>query len=324
MHVVYDDGYNVRSLGSVGCKYGDTLRHLKSLVLPDASQPLHIHAPSDFSVTASHAAEYLESLQNPEVLRTIFELDTVSDEEAVAIVAAQKLQYSGTLTAANLALQHGFAVNLGGGLHHASREAGSGFCLFNDVTATVEYLLETGKAKRVLIVDLDAHQGNGYEADLWDRCQSGQVCIFDAYHPMIFPFPEGEFVKRSIHYYIPYMPEDRGDVFMEYLLKGIDKPFDEFHPDFVIYVAGTDTMEGDPVTKLSQTAEAIKDRDLVVVETCRRRGVPVVLCMSGGYGDVVPRVVAESLHRLSLPFVECIDAKPDAEPDAENNAEEMK
>jgi histone deacetylase 11 len=159
--------------------------------------------------------------------------------------------------------------------------------------------LETGKAKRILIIDLDAHQGNGYEEDLWEQCQAGQVCIFDAYQPMIFPFPAGEAVKRSIHYYIPYMSDDRGDCFIDYLVKGIELPFAEFQPDFVIYNAGTDTMEDDPVTRLGQTAEAIKDRDLVVIESCRRRGIPVVMCMSGGYGDAVPQVVAESLLEIA-------------------------
>lgn len=291
MHVVYDERYNV------GSRYAAILANLKTFVSPDF---LQIHAPTELSLEKSHSQNYLESLQDAGTLRSIFELETPpSPEELVAIEQAQRLQYCGTLTAADLAIQYGFAVNIGGGLHHASRKAGSGFCLYNDITAVTKQLLETGKAKRVLIVDLDAHQGNGYEADLWDRCQTGQVCIFDAYQPMIFPFPEGELVKQSIHYYIPYLPEDRGDVFMEYLVKGIDKPFDEFSPDFVIYNAGTDTMEGDPVTKLSQTAEAIKDRDLVVIETCRRRGIPVVMCMSGGYGDAVPMVVAESLHRIS-------------------------
>ncbi len=297
IHIVYDDRYNVGNLGSVGCRYKTTLDHIKNLVDPDS---LQIHVPSEFDIAKSHDKEYLDSLLNPEIVRGIFELDQVlTEEDLSAIKEAQRLQYCGTQTAADLALQHGFAVNLGGGLHHASRHAGSGFCLFNDITAVTERLLETGKAQRILIIDLDAHQGNGYEDDLWDQCRKGQVCIFDAYQPMIFPFPAGEHVKQSIHYYIPYTADDRGDCFIEYLLEGINKPFAEFRPDFVIYNAGTDTMEGDPVTKLGQTAEAIKDRDLVVIETCRRLGVPVVMCMSGGYGAAVPQVVAESLHQLS-------------------------
>lgn len=296
MHIVYDDGYNVGSLGPVGCRYRVILDHLKTLVDPEV---LHVHAPAEFSVAASHTAEYLETLNDPETLRSVFELEHApSPEELAAIEAAQRLQYCGTLTAADLALQHGFAVNLGGGLHHASRHAASGFCLYNDITGAVDRLLEMGAAKRILIIDLDAHQGNGYEEDLWESCKAGRVCIFDAYQPMIFPFPAGETVKQSIHYYIPYMADDRGDCFIDYLVKGIELPFEEFRPDFVIYNAGTDTMEGDPVTRLSQTAEAIKDRDLVVVETCRRAKVPVVMCLSGGYGEAVPRVVAESLVGL--------------------------
>lgn len=297
LHVVYDEAYNVDSMAPVGCKFRATLAELQIRMSPI----LHTPDVERWDPAESHTPEYLASLGDPEVIRTIFEMDksVTTPEEAAAIVAAQRSQYAGTLTAAELALEHGVAVNLGGGLHHASRSTGSGFCIFNDITAVVDHLLGSGKAQRILIVDLDAHQGNGYEDDLWDRCQAGQVCIFDAYEPMIFPFPAGETVKQSIHYYIPYMHDDRGDCFIEYLLKGIALPFEEFRPDFVIYNAGTDTMEGDPVTRLGQTAEAIQDRDYVVVESCRRAGVPVLMCMSGGYGDTVPRVVAESLHRIA-------------------------
>ncbi len=310
LHIVYDDKYNVGSLGAVGSRYAAALEHLKTSAIADT---LQIHPPTEYDVAASHDPEYLESLKDTEVLRGIFELDIApTEEELLAIKEAQRLQYCGTQTAADLALKHGFAVNLGGGLHHASRGAGSGFCLYNDITAATERLLETGKAKRILIVDLDAHQGNGYEEDLWPLCQTGNVCIFDAYEPLIFPFPAGEAVKQSIHYYIPYMKDDRGDCFIDYLVKGIELPFQEFQPDFVIYNAGTDTMEGDPVTHLGQTAEAIKDRDVVVVESWRRRGIPVLMCMSGGYGAAVPKVVAESLcNILNPPKVEW--GQPDEE-----------
>lgn len=294
LHVVYDDRYNVRSLGGVGQRYAATFAYLRQQIHADQ---LCLCAPTEADVAQSHTPEYLDSLHDPATIRTILELgDTECDVAEVEL--SQRLQYGGTFTATELALQHGFAVHLGGGFHHASREAGSGFCIYNDLTAVTEHLLETGKARRVLIVDLDAHQGNGYEEDLWDRCQAGQVCIFDAYMPMIFPFPAGEKAKRSIHYFIPYLRDDRGDLFMQYLMNAISLPFEEFQPDFVIYNAGTDTMEGDPVTGLSQTAEAIRDRDLLVVETCRRAGIPVMMCMSGGYGERVPEVVAESLTHI--------------------------
>lgn len=302
LHIVYDEGYNVESLGPIWLRYKSVLTHVKNLIVTDS---LHIHPPSsEFSVSDSHSAEYLESLKNPDTLCSIFEFESELEnaEQLKAIDLSQRLQYSGSLTASDLALRHGFAVNIGGGLHHASRQAGGGFCMYNDITAVTERLLETGKAQRVLIIDLDAHQGNGYEEDLWEECKAGQVCIFDAYEPMIFPFPAGELVKQSIHYFIPYLKDDRGDCFMEYLLQGINKPFEEFQPDFVIYNAGTDTMENDPVTKLGQTAEAIKDRDYVVIETCRRAGIPVMMCLSGGYGEAVPGVIAESLARLADSF----------------------
>lgn len=296
LHVVYDAAYNVESLGDVGMRYAATMAALKERF---PAESLRVHAPScAFDVAASHSAEYLERLKNPDTIRGIFESETLDDAAVTAIDTAQQWQYCGSLTAAELALKEGFAVNLGGGLHHASCDGGSGFCLYNDITAVVERLLEMGAAQRILIVDLDAHQGNGYEADLWEHCKAGKVCIFDAFEPMLFPFPTGESVKPSIHYFIPYLKDDRGDVFIEYLMKGIVLPFEEFQPDFVIYNAGTDTMEGDPVTALGQTGEAIKDRDFIVVESCRRAGIPVMMCMSGGYGEGVPAVVAESLVQI--------------------------
>lgn len=318
MHVVYDEEYNVRSLGHVGSRYGAIFSELKRRFSDSlqVSSPL----PEYFGeIYKSHTPEYLESLLNPATIRGIFEMkggyeegegepESLSDDEEVtpvvsdidiaSICHSQQLQFAGSLTAVQLALKHGFAVNLGGGLHHASRNAGSGFCIYNDITACVDWLLVTGKARRILIVDLDAHQGNGYEEDLWPACEAGQVCIFDAYEPMIFPFPAGESVKKSIHYYIPYLRDDRGNFFIDKLLKGIDLPFQEFQPDFVIYNAGSDTLEGDPLTHLGQTAEALQDRDYVVVETCRRAGVPVAMFLSGGYGKDVSEVVAGSLERI--------------------------
>jgi acetoin utilization deacetylase AcuC-like enzyme len=320
MHVVYDEGYNVSSLGSVGTRYGAIFSELKGRL----SDSLQISSPLSENIGAiykSHTPEYMESLSNPTTIRGIFEMkggyeeadadaetetDTeienpcVSDADIAAICHSQQLQFAGSLTTVQLALTHGFAVNLGGGLHHASRNAGSGFCIYNDITACVDWLLETGRATRILIVDLDAHQGNGYEEDLWPACEGGKVCIFDAYEPMIFPFPAGESVKKSIHYYIPYLREDRGDFFINQLLKGIDLPFEEFQPDFVIYNAGSDTLEEDPVTHLGQTADAIRDRDYVVVETCRRANIPVAIFLSGGYGKHVPEVVASSLEQIFL------------------------
>lgn len=289
--VVYSPAYNMPSLGPQGCRFQKTLECLQNLtpVIPVAPEP------ADVSLT--HDPDYLKSLQDPAVLRTLFELEE-GEGDMLEIRAAQEAQYAGSLTATRLALKYGTAIHLGGGMHHASKNQGGGFCLYNDITACVEWLLKSQAAKRVLIVDLDAHQGNGYEKDLEEACRAGKVCILDAYAPLLFPYPTAEKEREMIHYYIPYEKGDKGNQFMPLLAEAIPLPFQEFYPDFVIYVAGTDTLEGDPLTGLGQSAEAIQDRDAMVVQVAQHYGVPIMMCMSGGYGTEVPRVVAESVANI--------------------------
>ena len=291
--LVYDAAYNMPSVGPQGLKYQHVFE-----ALPPHLQSAVVAPPALADPALSHTAEYMEALQDPNIIRAILEDPDMSDADAEAVRSAQHWHYSGSLFATQCALRDGFAVNLGGGLHHASREGGGGFCIYNDITACVEWLLSTGAAKRVLIVDLDAHQGNGYETDLQEACRKGQVCVLDAYAPMLFPFPHGEEASESIHYFIPYIKEDRGDIFIPQLLEGLTLALDEFYPDFVIYNAGSDPLEGDPLTGLSQTEEAILDRDYAVVEMCRRAHTPVMMCLSGGYQPRCAEVHAASLCRL--------------------------
>lgn len=290
--IVYSSDYNMPSLGLQGCRFQTTADFLQKCI-----PGITFISPEPADVTNSHNSIYLDSLQSEENLRSLFELSE-SEGNVWELKEAQANQYAGSLIATELALKHGVAINLGGGMHHASRDTGGGFCLYNDITACVDWLLNTQAAKRILIVDLDAHQGNGYEKDLENECKEGQVCIFDAYTPLLFPYPMAEKEREMIHYYIPYEKGDRGNQFMSLLAEAIQLPFQEFQPDFVIYVAGTDTLEGDPFTGLGQTAEAIQDRDSMVVGVARHYGVPLMMCTSGGYGTEVPRVVAESIANI--------------------------
>ncbi len=290
--IVYSESYNMYSLGEIGLRFQKTLHHLQIL-----EPEVKVFEPESANIAASHTEEYLESLQNPAIVRQIFELQE-EEGDVGELCKAQAAQYAGSLTAIRLAKENGIAFNIGGGLHHASQSNGGGFCLYNDITACVKYLLESKQASRILIVDLDAHQGNGYEKDLVEECKGGQVCIFDAYTPMLFPFPYGETEHEMIHYFIPYEKGDKGNTFIPLLLEAIKMPFEEFQPDFVIYNAGTDTLEGDPVTGLSQTRFAILDRDLLIAKTAWLAKVPIMMCMSGGYGTEVPQLVAESIHTI--------------------------
>lgn len=262
---------------------------------------------------ATHTAAYLDSLHGPNAaaaVAAILEIGLIRWLPRCIvrrfIVERMRLHYSGTVQAAWLALEHGWAVNVGGGFHHASRGAGHGFCMFNDLSAAAWSLLEgrhvgecrgpatrAKRVERVMIVDLDAHQGDGHEEDLEAEIAAGRVHIVDAYDPTLFP--QRADLRPWIGTEIHYDEEDTGAHFLRRLRKKLPRALDVFQPDIVLYNAGTDTLEGDPVSGLQQTAETILERDRLVWQACRSRGIPIAMTLSGGYQRRTAEVVAESL-----------------------------
>jgi histone deacetylase 11 len=255
---------------------------------------------------ATHIPDYLETLKDPKQVAAILELPIAPAN----VVAVQRIQTSGTIQAAWLAMEYGWAVNLGGGFHHASATGGHGFCLFTDLSMTVWSLLEGWrgkKARRILIVDLDAHQGDGYEQDLQPEVESGEVYIMDAYNHEIFPARKD--LRKWIGCDIRYHPGDEGAGFLRTLTWELPIVMDRFRPDIVLYNAGTDTLVGDPLGGLIQSEQAIKARDLFVFKECQKRGVKICMTLSGGYTPQSATVIADSLRAI-LPPEGCL-AMPD-------------
>ncbi len=187
----------------------------------------------------------------------------------------------GALASAEAALQDGIAGNLGGGTHHARREAGAGFCVFNDLAVVALSLLARGAVRSVAIVDLDVHQGDGNGALLG---ATAGVLLLDLYCERNYPVrkvPAGDAVP---------LPDEIGD--REYLgvlerhLPGV------LAADLVLYLAGVDPLAADRLGRLSISAAALRERDSAVLESCRDRGIPVSLALGGGYADPIEDSVA--------------------------------
>jgi histone deacetylase 11 len=181
----------------------------------------------------------------------------------------------GTLLAARLALEHGIAINLGGGYHHAKPDQGEGFCVYADMPIAVRTLQAEGLSRRTLIVDLDVHQGNGTAV-----CLGGDpnVFLFDMHQGDIYPVPK-ETCTLDVEL-------QRGTDDAEYLrLLGSHLPgvFERSRPDLVFLQSGVDTLAGDPLAHLAMTQDGIVQRDAMVIDECVRRGVPVVMVLGGGY-----------------------------------------
>ncbi|XP_077948639.1 histone deacetylase 11 isoform X3 [Gasterosteus aculeatus] len=215
-------------------------------------------------------------------------------KEDLLVVHTQR--YLNRLKAAKLAVDRGWAINVGGGFHHCSSDKGGGFCAYADITLAIKFLFERVEGiSRATIIDLDAHQGNGHERDFLD---DGRVYIMDVYNRHIYP-GDG-YAKRAIKRKVEL---DWGTEDSEYLQKvelHTDGALNEVRPDILVYNAGTDVLDGDPLGGLSISPEGIRKRDEIVFRAARRRGVPILMVTSGGYQKKTARIIADSILNLRL------------------------
>jgi acetoin utilization deacetylase AcuC-like enzyme len=198
----------------------------------------------------------------------------------------------GTCEAAESALTHGVAMNLAGGTHHAFPDRGEGFCTFNDVAVAIRRLQRNGRVRRVAIVDLDVHQGNGTHG-----CFAGdpEVYTFSMHGAKNFPFHK---VPGTLDV---ELDDGTGDA--EYLARleaHLPVVLRDARPDLVVYLAGADPHEGDKLGRLRLTFEGLHRRDAVVLQLCREIGVPVCATMSGGYGRDVRDTVQVHLNTVRV------------------------
>jgi acetoin utilization deacetylase AcuC-like enzyme len=245
------------------------------LLREDVRVPRH---PSLRNLLRVHDAEYLESLQDRETLTRIFGAP-VSDAELEQVIAMQRMMVGGTILATILALRNrGVAVNLGGGLHHADRSSGAGFCLFNDVAVAIARLRAKGYRDPVLVVDLDMHDGNGTRSVF---ARDPSVCTYSL-HAEHWGDPEA--VASTA---IALGGGVSDEILLGTLLKTLPDVFHTVRPGLVIYLAGTDGAADDALGSWKLSAAGMLRRDQFVMELARRRGraVPTVVVLGGGYGD---------------------------------------
>ncbi|VDO25916.1 unnamed protein product [Brugia timori] len=199
----------------------------------------------------------------------------------------------GTILAAKLALTSGWAINIGGGFHHASRSKGGGFCIYADITLALTFLFSNQLISKAMIVDLDAHQGNGHENDF---SGDSRVYILDMFNNRIYPHDlrARRAIRRSIHLRVGTQDSE----YLSLLSNNLEDVLNEFQPDIIVYNAGTDCLQGDPLGLLSISSKGIRKRDEIVFKMARDRHIPVVMLLSGGYMPNTHEVIAKSILNL--------------------------
>ena len=236
-----------------------------------------------------HSAEYLDSLQRPDTITGIMGVP-IGDLDLEQVLDYQRLMCGGTIQATRLVRSTGCAtVHLGGGFHHAGRDRGMGFCVFNDVAVAIARLRKRGFEEPVLVVDLDLHDGNGTRAIF---AQDSTVHTYSIHNQS---WGEEEAVASTA---IALGTRAGDEVYLGTLLKTLPAVAEAHKPGLMVYIAGCDVAADDQIGDWRISADAIFARDRFVVELARRLQSRLVVVLGGGYGDAAWRYSARFLGWL--------------------------
>jgi acetoin utilization deacetylase AcuC-like enzyme len=242
------------------------------------------------SIVRAHEAYYWRklatlSLDSREIRRTGFPLTQQLIQREITIM-------NGTLLCAQYALQYGIAMNIAGGTHHAFTNRGEGFCLLNDIAIAAHYLLESQLAKKILVVDLDVHQGNG-TAQIFRN--DSRVFTFSMHGANNYPL-----VKEVSDLDIALPDHTPDEFYLRTLDVNLKNLIDQLQPDFMFFQSGVDILDTDKLGKLSVSLAGCRERDRIVLEAARENKIPLVASMGGGYSEDFRRIIEAHANTYRL------------------------
>ncbi|MEM7703227.1 MAG: histone deacetylase [Pseudomonadota bacterium] len=253
--------------------------------------PMTEHSP------APCPRQWLEAVHDPAYVDQVFRAEVPrAKERRIGFPVTSRIRdrvrhtNGGTWLAAQLAMEHGYAANSAAGSHHALADTGAGYCVFNDLAVASNRLIAQGNARRILIIDLDVHQGDGTASLTAGR---EDIVTLSVHAEKNFPVRKA---RSNVDIGLPDATNDAG--YMAVLENHIPTVMDDFQPDFVFYQAGVDPHANDKLGRLSLTDEGLAARDRFVIETARARGLPLASALGGGYGDDQREVAAR--HARSM------------------------
>lgn len=284
MHVYYSDTFDLNLPAGhrfPGHKYGMLRAQLLAdgLVTPDELRASPMVRDDDLH--RAHCADYIRAIGDgsidPSAMRRIgFPWSRSIDQRARATCG-------GAVAAARAALDDGVAGQLAGGTHHAHHAFGAGYCVFNDFAVAALALIAAREVRRVAIVDLDVHQGDGNAAILSPR---PDIFVLSVHGEKNFPFR-----KFASDLDVPLPDGIDDDGYLDALVSALPAVF-AFQPDIVLYQAGVDPLAEDRLGRMALSLSGLRRRDDMVLRTCRQAGIPISMAIGGGYADPIEASVA--------------------------------
>jgi acetoin utilization deacetylase AcuC-like enzyme len=244
----------------------------------------------DFFEPTELSNQWLEEVHHKEYIQRLFGLELSTREQKVTgfvhnrdLIHRERLIMEGTRSCAEKALISGVSMNVAGGTHHAFADRGEGFCLLNDQAIAINWLFQATNIKKVLVIDLDVHQGNG-TASIFHGYEN--VFTFSMHAENNYPLK-----KEQSDLDIPLPDGTNDSSYLFALKKALDNILNRFSPEFIFYQCGVDVLQTDKLGRLALTRNGCRERDLTVFELVKQLSVPVVCSMGGGYSPNIADII---------------------------------
>lgn len=241
-------------------------------------------------ILTTHTLEYWQKLKTQTLSRK--EARAIGFEMTPELVERGRYIAHATYECALYAKQYGVSLNVAGGTHHSFADHGEGFCVFNDVCIASNLLLSRGEAERILVVDLDVHQGNGSASIM---ANEPRVFVFSMHGEKNYPFR-----KPPSDLDIELANDTDDETYLTHLKQTLPNLIAEHKPDLIFYQSAVDVLATDKLGKLALTPEGCKQRDDFVLRQARDNNIPIAVVMGGGYSEDVEDVVEAHCNTFRL------------------------
>ncbi len=236
---------------------------------------------SDEIVLKTHEEEYFKRFRNLNLSKK--EVREIGFPLSKELVTREMTIAQGTIDCVNYSLKNGISMNIAGGTHHAFYDRGEAFCMLNDQAIAAKYLINKKLAKKIMIIDLDVHQGNG-TASIFS--ENKDVFTISFHGKKNYPFR-----KEKSDIDVEFDDNTDDQFYLNKVKDLIPNAIENFKPDFIFYLSGVDVLNNDKLGRLGLSIDGCKERDKFILELCNKKSIPVQVSMGGGYSELLKNII---------------------------------